>query len=39
VEMGHAIYELRLAAQDIVQCLKIVKHLQKNLAVNIASDN
>lgn len=38
-EMGHAIYELRLAAQDIVQCLKSVKHLQKNLAVNIASDN
>lgn len=38
-EMGHAIYELRLAAQDIVQCLKSVKHLQKNLAVNIASNN
>jgi phosphate:Na+ symporter len=38
-EFANSIYDLRTAAQNIVQSLKEVKHLRKNTAAYIASDN
>lgn len=38
-EFASSIYDLRTAAQNIVQSLKDVKHLSKNMAVYVDSDN
>jgi phosphate:Na+ symporter len=38
-EHGERLYQLRDAARDIVEAVKDVKHLRKNLIVYISSDN
>lgn len=38
-EFSSALFNLKLAAQNIVRCVKDVKHLRKNIAEYINSDN
>jgi len=38
-EFASNVYELRNACGDIVQSVKEIKHLRKNMSVNITSDN
>lgn len=38
-DFANSIYDLRAAAQNIVQSLKDVKHMRKNMVAYIASDN